>query len=59
MNMEKFKKILVSAGNSFGQAAIICCKGMAMAIGFGLSCMVGADLIDKKQQRQRKKKFNK
>lgn len=56
MNMEKLKKILVSAGNSFGQAAIICCKGMAISIGFGLSCMLGADLIDKKQ---RKKKFNK
>lgn len=56
MNMEKFKKILVSAGNAFGQVASICCKGMAISIGFGLSCMLGADLIDKKQ---RKKKFNK
>ena len=56
MNMEKFKKILVSAGNSFGQAAIICCKGMAISIGLGHSCMIGEDIIDKKQ---RKKKFNK
>ena len=54
MNMEKFKKMLVSAGNAFGQVASICCKTMVISIGFGFSCMLGADLIDKKQRKQKK-----
>lgn len=54
--MEKTKRILVSAGNGCGQVASICCKIMAIAIGLGFSCMIGADLIDRKQ---RKIKFNK
>ena len=57
MNMKKFEKILVSAGNAFGQVASICCKTMVISIGFGISCMLGADLIEKKERKN--KKFNK
>ena len=54
--MEKTKRILVSAGNGLGQVASIGCKIVAIAIGLGFGCMIGADIIDRKQ---RKIKFNK